>query len=807
MFGNTRDDWAKTLGLAAAPLFGHSKPSEHTAMLDGVAGSFVLSDAADVQLGLVDRRSAPDWTWSSMMRNHVLLNKDEVEVTNTQTRTTQRIERSSVESDLERFLTYLESQSGNSGDVVDHIIGTFQGLRAELPGPSKVQLANFLALVALRVDNPLVSSNELPDLVAELPGVAVRHHLDDVDIGALANNKDLVRKFFEQLLTDQNSGRELTIDLTLRHAGAELFQAAQLAPPPPPQQRTLFGMPSLHYAVRPHSLKGVAYTPIGLARSLAEQAVALQLARGATDIVVADYACGSGSFLTEAISALGRAQWTGKVHIVGYDISESAVLTTRFAVDHRCRDYPGLAVTWDIAVKDFLSEETKVEPADIVLMNPPYLSWLDMDKGKQALVASRLGKRYKNRPDLSMVFVDRAVDEAKAGAILTFLLPAGVVAGESANNWRHDLAERAQPKMIAVLGDHSLFRFATVNVAAVTLEKGGDANDEASPGTRMIWASEVSGAASSALRTLRRSPALVVAQSATDGRPWSMYRLLGSELSDRANWLPSPRLLSEEASERLRGHAQTIGDLFEIRTGIRAGDRNALVLSRHDWAALHSSERKGFRPVAEKQAIAGGRIEPTSFFFEAGSQIETESELKQKFPVYFERHLSGAQAALSSRARANGRWWLPSEPRNTWRTQTGPRIVSRQWFRNDGFAVDPDGKYAVVQGYAWFPKKGLLSSLPDDAELIVQALHLYCITFSSDVFFSVVREYSTNSAGGQLNLQQNLIVKVPVPLLSSPNAMNALASFPAYGIEDPFPSVEVRNRMAAALYGFDPNEF
>ena len=775
-------------------------------MLDGVAGSFVLSDAT-MAVTEVAPSNTSDWTWSSMMRNHVLLRRDVVEVTNTQSRSKQNIERASVEADLERFLTYLENSSGSGADVVDHIIGAFQGLRAELPAPSQVQLASFLALVALRLETPEASADELPDMAATLPNVARNHCLGEIDLDGITNNKDLLRRFYEQLLTDQNSGRALSIDLTLRHAGAELFQAAQLAPPPPPQQGMLFGLPSLRFAVRPHSLKGVAYTPIGLARSLAEQAVALQLSKGSKKVVIADYACGSGSFLTEAIAALGRAQWSGDVHLVGYDISESAVLTTQFALANCCRDYPQLKVTLDIQTRDFLDDSKKIEPADIVLMNPPYLSWPDMTKQEQAQVTALLGDRYKGRPDKSMIFVDRAVDHAKPGSILTFLLPVGVVAGESARPWRNALAERAQPRMIAVLGDHSLFRFATVNVAAVSLEKGASIDEHASAGTRMIWASEVSGAASAALRTLRRSPALAAPDSGTTERPWSMYRLVGSELTDRANWLPSPRLLSEVAAERLREHTHSIGELFDIKTGIRAGDRNALVLSREDWDALPAAERRGFRPVAEKQAIAGGRIVPTSYFFEAGSHIEAEEMLRQKFPVYFDRHLKAAQAALSGRNRTTERWWLPSEARNTWRNLTSPRIVSRQWFRNDGFAVDADGKYAVVQGYAWFPRKALLQAIPGGADQVIETLHLYCVVFSSDVFFSVVREYSTNSAGGQLNLQQNLIEKVPLPLLPKVTQQNPTFAALDWHAEDPFPPLEVRNRIAAALYGFDPNEF
>jgi adenine-specific DNA-methyltransferase len=806
----TRDIWARELGLAASPLFGREQcETAHTAMLDGVAGSFVFSDATSDGFHGAAREKGADWSWSSMMRNHVLIDNHTVTVASAQGGSAQPVDRSSVERDLERFLAYLESTSSGSADVIDHIIGSFQGLRAERPGASETQLASFLALLALRLENAEEDMSALPDLVAHLPEVAEKYDLPVDGIDSVQADQDLLRRFYEQLLSDKRNGRELRVDLTVRHAGSELFQAAQLVPPPPQQQGLLFGMPSVRIAVRPHSLKGVAYTPIGLARVIAEQTIGSYLRADMTKLVVADYACGSGSFLTEAIAALGRAEWAGELLVVGYDTSPTAIITTRFAISCAKRDYPNLKVKSDIRQQNFLDPNQPVQAADIVLMNPPYRAWADMDKKTRANVMTALGSNYRNRPDLSMVFLDRAVTCAKPGAMITSLLPAGVIAGESASPWRRHLAERAAPRLIAVLGDHSLFRFATVNVAAVMLERDASADEPSDPGTRMIWASEVPGAASAALRQLRRSPVVQTSLSGRANRPWSIYALSTSELLDRATWLPSPGLLPAQAAERLRTIGSRIEDLFDVKTGIRAGDRSALVLSRADWEKLDPNERHGFRPVAEKQAIAEGTIQPNSFFFEAGLQIETEEQLRGAFPQYFEHHLGPAKAVLAARNRAGSRWWLPSEARNSWRLKTDPRIISRQWFRNDGFAVDPTGTFSVVQGYAWFPTKRLrlAAGAETSRDTLVDVLRLYCVLFSSDVFFKVVREYSTNAAGGQLSLQQNLIRKIPLPLLPDVIRITPGLGDTIYQWGRDFPPLPERNVFAARCYGFNPEAF
>lgn len=803
---NIQNIWSQELGLAMSPLFGdHDARRAHSAMLDGIAGSFVFSDAT-AQIGFDDaaREQGSDWCWSSMMRHHVLLEQDQVTVSFSNRRGTQPISRASVEQDLGGFLAYLERSSSSSDDVVDHVIGSFQALRAVCAGSANEQLTAFLALLSLKLSNAQVGAADLPAMLGGLGDVATEFGLSPETLRAAQIDEDVASRFFEQLLTNSQNGRALNIDLTVRHAGAELFQAAQLVPPPPAGQGQLFGLPSVRISVRPHSLKGVAYTPIGLARILAEQSVAMRLRLGMASLTVADYACGSGSFLTEAIAALGRLGWTGELHLVGYDISSTAVTSTKFAIACAKRDHPSIIISSIVEQRDFLDPDFEPVAADIVLMNPPYRSWLDMSKEQQDRLRSVLGDAYRNRPDLSIAFVERALNAAKPGTILTNLLPVGVVAGESAAAWRAGVLKKAAPRMIAVLGDHTLFRFATVNVAAVMLEKGADL-DAADAGTRMIWASETTGAASAALRQLRREPSAVVPKNGTSAQPWSVYRLFSDEIADRANWLPAPRLLPPQAFEKLRQIETRIDDLFDIKTGVRAGRRDALIISEDDLQRLPKAERSGFRPVAEKQDIAGGLIVASSYYFDAGSDIQTEEELQTRFPRYFETHLEKAKAFLSGRKRAGERWWLPSEARNSWRQSDEPRIVSRQWVKNDGFAVDEQGRYAVVQGYAWFPRRllklGATRTFIGDG--LVETLQLYCVLLSSDVFFHVAREYSTNSSGGQINLQQNLIKKIPMPLIPE-----LLITTPGLGDEiagwsEKFPDIRTRNEFAARCYGFD----
>jgi adenine-specific DNA-methyltransferase len=284
-------------------------------------------------------------------------------------------------------------------------------------------------------------------------------------------------------------------------------------------------------------------------------------------LVVLDPACGSGTFLIETVAALARRGWTGKVKIVGYDISATAIASAKFAISCAVREHRGMIIETDVREQDFLDPEFVVPSANVVVMNPPYMSWADMTKDQRGQLREVLGSNYKGRPDLSMAFVDRAVKMADPRGVVATLLPVGVLAGEYAAKWRSQLADAAPPRLIGLLGDHTLFRFALVNVAALVLDKGG-----ARESTTMLWSSEVAGAASASLRSLRLRRELGAADAAMPvDSPWAIYSVTANELRGRPTWLPAPGLLGP-ALARFTAHSPgTVSDLFTVKLGVRAG--------------------------------------------------------------------------------------------------------------------------------------------------------------------------------------------------------------------------------------------
>ena len=252
-------------------------------------------------------------------------------------------------------------------------------------------------------------------------------------------------------------GLRLIPSLVLRHAAGRLFQEAHSILET--TQLTLFG----DFEIRKtptYSPAGAYFTPVPLARLLADWA--LQGSSLPNDLTVADYACGSAVFLTEALRTLERRGFSGTVRLVGRDKSLEAVRMAKVAIRTVQRDLRGMTVITDVVQADAFQSDWPT--ADVCLMNPPFRSWKGMNPAERSWVQEVTKSNGHGRPDLSVGFIERAMRALRPTGVLATLVPAGLLASDSLGKWRNEIVQRGTPTLVAVLGEHGLFEHALVNI-------------------------------------------------------------------------------------------------------------------------------------------------------------------------------------------------------------------------------------------------------------------------------------------------------------------------------------------------------
>lgn len=767
---DTARRWAEAFGLAQAPLFENGEartPAKHQVLLDGGHGSFALTEDED---GAWRREDSADWAWSSNLPHHVAVTSQKVTVTRWDRIVPEVLSRRSVEAQLDAFYAYLVADRVRSTRrVVEHSVDIFRRVRSLVANAQAEDAASvdaFLAVLDLAAERSLeggrAGSQPVMRVDARLAALAP---LPIDGVGALVA---------EALAGEGGLGRRLLPGLAVRHAGSEIFQDAHFELVRAPGQ-DLFGLPGTS-EVRTATRGGAHFTPPALARSLAEQTLAQVADLGNRPALsISDLACGSGAFLHEALRALRRMGFQGHLTVIGRDASRPAVAMAEYVVAHSLRDWtpPGGARA-DIQVSDSLVDE--VPKADVVLMNPPFIAWAAMDDNQRERVREVLSHRMGGRADYSMAFVTRALGCLNPGGALGTLLPASLLSLQAAANWREDIASNWNVRFLASLGDYGLFAHAMVQIAALVIGAGKGGAEMA---TGLIAADDPS-ATGDALRGLRRATASPGPLSVT-AEGWRVFSFRPEALAGRANWRFVPPKAEAVLKRIWDVGAKRLGEVFDVKQGVRTGRNPAFVLSADQYRSLPRKEHAYFRPAVMNESLEQGRLHNTHWVFyphrPEGGVFASEEALLDAVPTYAKRFLLPQRDALSGRANITraGRmdWWGLSEPRNTWALRGKPRLVSKYFGGAGGFAADQPGAFVVVQGFGWLPKwikPPEVEESEDEAPAASNQdgllLSAYVALFNSALFSRLLELHSTYVAGGQYDLSPRYVDHIPVPLLT-----------------------------------------
>lgn len=804
--------WAQRFGLATAPLFedeASKLQGEHTLLLDGMYGTFAMSESDDELWRIAD---PAQWIWSSDVPHHITVTSKRIAVLRWDRPSEPRVfERDAIERSLDRFYGFLTNDRVRSNrNVVEHLLGFFRRLRS-LAHASDLPDARATDIFTASLAKLLIEGGPIP---TEELGLAD----DAADLLAR-----LDKRGFQAALEEAHSGTgtlawiRLYPTLAIRHAGGQVFQEAHFELLRGATDFDLFGLIGTS-KVAPADRGGTHFTPATLARCLTERAIS-SLPRPLTgygELTVCDPACGSGAFLHEALRTLRRAGFEGKLRLIGYDISPAAISMARFAVNASLRDWqPKGGTALDLRIADSLAEG--IPAADIIVMNPPFIGFAAQSQAQRQQLADTLGTPTSGRGDLSMAFVVKALEALKPGGALGTLFPASLLSLKAASAWREQLLDLADLRFIASIGDYGLFSHALVQVAAAIFTNDHQSDREV---LALITENDTQ-ATSEALRQLRRlqqhpTPAPLL------GEAWSLFPIAPKALQERPTWrLPTPR-----AERVLRSIAQAglpnISQIFEIAQGIQTGLNDALLLTNEQFSLLPAKERRYFRKATMTDSIQQGRIiKPYWVFFPhgaSGPRFTSEEAVREALPKYFADYLEPYAQRLKSRASI-GRsrrsdWWGLMHPRE-WSVNEHPRIISKFFGAEGAFVGDFDHSYVAVMGHVWILKSRLDSAAAMETEATTgeqldekELLAAYVGLCNSRPFIKLLSLYAPQVAGGQFDLSARHVRPIPVPDLQlmslGADTGRAVRELSELGREVRMPSSEWEQRvnvLTSFLYG------
>lgn len=807
--------WATQFGLAASPLFGsrESAPAgSHHVLSDGGSASLALSFSPEP---IWKERLCADWSWSSNLPHHVTITDHAVAVTRWDKATPELFKRDSVESRISAFYSYLASDRVESNKrVVDFMLDLYRSLRS-LVAHARIEDERSVDAYIAFLNRSMLRAHGVG---TQSLRTSTAYHADDDILDSLPQSgvEALLETMFDRDASELSL--RLVPSLAIRHAGSEIFQEAhfELLRAPSPD---LFGYVG-PAEIAPITRGGAHFTPPTLARTVVEQTL-LRISDlvSRTRLVVLDPACGSGAFLHEVLRALRREGYDGEVVLVGRDTSRAAVSMARFVLANAVSDWcPSGGCEIRVDPGDSLC--TPLPEADIVLMNPPFVSWISLAEEQRARMREVLGSKLIGQGDYSMAFVSRAIDAVRPGGALGTLLPGSLSTLQGAARWRDSILQRADLRFIASLGDYSLFRYAQVHVSAAVFSKPMSGSQQSDKVVALI-AGNSPEATSIALRSLRQVGVTSFGERSDNG--WHLFEAPSGIFRDRPTWrLIAPS--TETALQRLAqsGRVAPIGDLFAVRQGVQTGMNKVFLISTAELERLPDGERTWFRPASINESIQNGAISPKHYLFypydERGLSIPDEETLAEELPVYNQEYLQPNRVGLSRRAAIvrSGRpdWWGLSWRRN-WSLDREPRIVSKYFGGPGSFAVDFDAMYVVVQGFAWLPKWE--ENDPSDVEGAAspfglgmrEMLSAYAVMLNSEVIARLLSTYSQHVAGGQYDLSWRFVKHIPVPnvptLMSDERASYVVLEL-AHTIQRRGPAEPLRRRteqLVAELYGPD----
>lgn len=514
-------------------------------------------------------------------------------------------------------------------------------------------------------------------------------------------------------------------------------------------QRDLFGGVSSKQITKKDSYSSIHYTPPYLARTIVENSLRkIDLSKNRLRIL--DPSCGSSEFLIEVLKQLKNLNYKGKVTIVGYDSSFSAIETSKFLLHYENQTQWNGELTICINhVEDSLSIEWGINN-DLILMTPPFVSW-ELLKTKQTrdLIRTVLGNSFSSgKPNQASAFFIKATDSLNEDGVLGCVLPTSIFIFDSYFHLRSAINDKLDLVLLGKLGNF-VFEDALTDVSIFIGKK-----PQGRTYPKIIWTKNEKGIVPEVLRELRK-----LQENNESAKIASSYNIFSPSIFPffRGNW----KLVSEKEEAFIReleiyvadNKLSRLSEIFTVKQGLRQGHREAFKVSKREYQL--EKDKYLFRPVVDNAAVKSGVLTDLNYVWypynKDGILFKSEHELENL--NFFNKRIKPLEVILKNRSGIN-EWWGHTRPRN-WQFEKGIKLVSTEFGSSDSFALDKTGEFVVERGCAWFPKK----------KFELDYYYFYLAIFSSEMFNNLLSIYSKPIMSGYY-LGQIYTKDIPIPDIS-----------------------------------------
>lgn len=326
--------------------------------------------------------------------------------------------------------------------------------------------------------------------------------------------------------------------------------------------------------------KGVYYTPDEAADLLAEWGI-----RKPTDTVLEPSFGGCG-FLDATLNIL-KLIGVSKPHnqLFGCDIDPEAFvhLSRLFGTQNYSRNFKR---------RDFLQvspEDFQVGGVDVVIGNPPYVSWHNMlpsQRETAAKVVLPSGEILNQKSSLWAFFVAHSLHYLKSGGRMAWILPGSFIYADYAAPLRAIISQQFTRSLAIMLEQRIFVNEGTEESSVILLCEGYEPSILDQP----------------SLRPLHFVLASTLPELQTSIRRWANNQSVGVEWDQQANRLLVPTGVMETYDRLCASrHFKKLGALVRIRIGLVTGDNSFFVVKKSKARELNIP-LKLFRQIVARQA-------------------------------------------------------------------------------------------------------------------------------------------------------------------------------------------------------------